>query len=62
MSLKFWGLPQKYNLYPLKNREEFQTWRGFYDKKCFHFFLFFGGRRHKNFFSFEGNQLLENAI
>lgn len=68
MSYKFWDLPQKYKVNPLDNKGYFLRKRAPFRKsrngKCFFFWLNANTihRKQKNYFSFCGDQLLENAV
>lgn len=62
MSQKFWDLPQKYNKGPLKSMTIFKISSYILSEPCLYLWLFSGDRTHKNFFSEDGDQLLENAL
>lgn len=70
MSHKFWDLPQKYKIAPIRSKKEFQNKEGYWamskSSRCLRFALYsYFSRRWQmkqiNFFSFDGDQLLENA-
>ena len=62
MSQKFWDLPQKYNKSPLKSMTNFKISSYILSERCLCLWLFSGYRTHKNFFSEDGDQLLENSL
>lgn len=62
MSQKFWDLSKKYNISPPNSKTDFKMRLYLISNRCLHLWLFSDSRTHKNFFSKDGDQLLENAI